>query len=559
MMSKKISALDMAGVLERTQGLVAAQSGENYKIPISLLGDGATFVVAASNATARTKAKADYVCDGTDDDVQIQAAIDALTVGGRVLLSEGTFTLGDSITINGINNLYLGGMGTSTILKLADGLAVSTALSLVTVNGILIENLKIDSNGSNQTGSAYNILADQVKDLTINNVFLINARTHAISLLNNAGDPCQDIIITGCTVENFDVADASNDGISIGDNQFNVTIRSCIISHTAHGIVARSGIEIEDGAHDVAITGCIIHGMQNGVNMHVHAGEPAVYGVTVQSCTIYGTVSGIRLAGDAAAHIYGVALSDNVCHDNTNGIQLVRARCAMIGNVLFSNTQYGISAYQCNYCVITSSWIWSNGESGIGLNQCDYCVIANSAIYENTKQGIEMEGVVTGCNRCVVSDDQIIDNDNGDTNNYSGIKISAASHNNTIQGNNFYVTGAGTKQKYGVSLLVGATGNVIIDNQMTQGGRLGPLSDLGTGTVIRGNIGYVTENGGTSAAIATGATIAHGLASTPTIVQVNAAEAGPTDITISVDAANITVNFGGGGNRTFFWYARISP
>jgi hypothetical protein len=66
----------------------------------------ATLVVAASNAPAVTKAAADYVCDGTADEAEINSAIDALgTVGGTVLLSEGTFTVaaagsvtGDSVT-----------------------------------------------------------------------------------------------------------------------------------------------------------------------------------------------------------------------------------------------------------------------------------------------------------------------------------------------------------------------------------------------------------------------------------------------------------------------------
>lgn len=44
-------------------------------------GRTATYVVAASDAPTHVIAQADYVCDGTADDVEIQAAIDALTVG----------------------------------------------------------------------------------------------------------------------------------------------------------------------------------------------------------------------------------------------------------------------------------------------------------------------------------------------------------------------------------------------------------------------------------------------------------------------------------------------
>ena len=45
----------------------------------------ATLVVAASDASALSKAQADYTCDGTDDQVEIQAAIDAAGQYGTIL------------------------------------------------------------------------------------------------------------------------------------------------------------------------------------------------------------------------------------------------------------------------------------------------------------------------------------------------------------------------------------------------------------------------------------------------------------------------------------------
>jgi hypothetical protein len=58
------------------------------------------FLVAAADAPTISKEAADYICDGTDDNIQIQAALDALpAVGGIVYLSPGTFTKGN-IAIN---------------------------------------------------------------------------------------------------------------------------------------------------------------------------------------------------------------------------------------------------------------------------------------------------------------------------------------------------------------------------------------------------------------------------------------------------------------------------
>ena len=73
-------------------------------------GGGAIYV-AAANAPARVKAWADYVCDGVDDQVEIQAAINTLYTsrpvpwnqgaGGRVELSAGVFNVTAPIDIVG--------------------------------------------------------------------------------------------------------------------------------------------------------------------------------------------------------------------------------------------------------------------------------------------------------------------------------------------------------------------------------------------------------------------------------------------------------------------------
>ena len=69
----------------------------------------ATKVVAASD-TPNATSRADYECDGTNDDVEIQAAIDALSAsGGKVLLLEGTFSIGARIVLG--ENITVQGMG----------------------------------------------------------------------------------------------------------------------------------------------------------------------------------------------------------------------------------------------------------------------------------------------------------------------------------------------------------------------------------------------------------------------------------------------------------------
>ena len=72
-------------------------------------GSSPAISVAASNASNASKSKADYVCGGTDDQDIINAAIQSMTTwtkgtdlvgGGAIELSEGLFTITDSIVID---------------------------------------------------------------------------------------------------------------------------------------------------------------------------------------------------------------------------------------------------------------------------------------------------------------------------------------------------------------------------------------------------------------------------------------------------------------------------
>lgn len=62
-------------------------------------GGIATYLVAASGAPVIVRDRADYLCDGTADHVQIQAAIDALPTTGGVVALAGDFVIDAPITI----------------------------------------------------------------------------------------------------------------------------------------------------------------------------------------------------------------------------------------------------------------------------------------------------------------------------------------------------------------------------------------------------------------------------------------------------------------------------
>lgn len=100
---------------------------------------GATLTIAASNATAKSKAAYDYVCDGTADDVEINAAIASLDgIGGCVELSEGTSNIGSASTpiILDKDNVWLKGQGKATV--------ISSLVSKINIdaNGVKLSDIK---------------------------------------------------------------------------------------------------------------------------------------------------------------------------------------------------------------------------------------------------------------------------------------------------------------------------------------------------------------------------------------------------------------------------------
>lgn len=81
----------------------------------------ATVVVAASNSSAKSKQGADYICDGVADEVEIQAAINSLSVtGDRKIVLMGDFTHGGT-TIALPSNINIELNGTITFTQVLNG------------------------------------------------------------------------------------------------------------------------------------------------------------------------------------------------------------------------------------------------------------------------------------------------------------------------------------------------------------------------------------------------------------------------------------------------------
>jgi len=119
------------------------------------LSRSATLVVAANDSPAKSKAGADYVCDGTADDVEIQAAIDALSGNaGSIMLLEGTFNISTTLDLNN-TPVKLCGQGINrTILQLANSANTKLLVDNDAITGVEICGIDFNGNGANQSDAA---------------------------------------------------------------------------------------------------------------------------------------------------------------------------------------------------------------------------------------------------------------------------------------------------------------------------------------------------------------------------------------------------------------------
>ncbi|NTU46185.1 hypothetical protein HGA88_01015 [Candidatus Roizmanbacteria bacterium] len=167
-------------------------------------------IVAASNSP--NKAHADYIGNGTEDQIVIQSAIDSLPAGGRIVLLAGTYHLSQPIILK--DNITLEGEGwNSTSIRIND----ATDMNAIETNGSItyngyIHDLQIDGNKQNNSsatkGSGIYAALDHV---LIQHVRFINIKKNAINI-------CTEDLVSGnlCylnyVIDN-EIVDADVDGI----------------------------------------------------------------------------------------------------------------------------------------------------------------------------------------------------------------------------------------------------------------------------------------------------------------------------------------------------------
>lgn len=189
---------------------------------------------------------ADYYTDGDQDEVQIQAAIDALTAenpdGGIIHLKKGNYYLGSTVTLN--NYITLQGEGREvTVVHLSDSVNADmfyTPLASSRWSYITIKNMAIDGNRTgNSTGHIINL--NSCWKATIQDVVLKHAAKSGLVLGGTGTLP--NLTTLEVFISDVFIVDSGEEGFKQGwtfdTNGYNIYI---------DGTIANSGAKFESGS-----------------------------------------------------------------------------------------------------------------------------------------------------------------------------------------------------------------------------------------------------------------------------------------------------------------------
>ncbi len=178
-------------VFSPADGTTASRKIASASMVTAMSAYAVTLTVGASNALDTDSTHYDYFCDGTADEVQINLAVAAIpAAGGRILLSEGLFTVAAAI-VCAKSNVVIEGQGTGTEITIANAADVDIIQlgdGATPFSGIVVRNLMIDGNMANQTAGFSNG---------------INIRVNV-----------SDSVIEGCWIQNTGACNITDNGLN---------------------------------------------------------------------------------------------------------------------------------------------------------------------------------------------------------------------------------------------------------------------------------------------------------------------------------------------------------
>ena len=307
----------------------------------------ARFVVGTSTA-GWTAADCDYLCDGTDDQVEINAAIQALPAGGgEVVILDGTYNITANIEVNK-ERTKLRGNGRATVLK---AMKPNVKIINITKGYCTIADLMCDGNKISFSGN-YGIVIGSSSNTATGNTCNNNGNGIVIESNSNTA--------TGNTCNN------NGNGIVIGSS-----------SNTATGNICNNNDN-----------GIVVSGSSNTATGNTCSNN-SNYGISISGSSNTATGNTCN-SGDI-----GIVIDDssntatgNTCNSGNIGIYIDSNSNTITGNTCNNSKRNGIFVSGSSNTITGNTCIRGTGTSG------DY------SSSQNTIKVNDRDNLVTG-NNCM--------------------------------------------------------------------------------------------------------------------------------------------------------------
>ena len=337
-------------------------SGEEIDNRLDNVKRTCRFVIGTSTA-GWTEADCDYLCDGTADDIEINAAIQTLPeTGGEIVILDGTYNITAPITVNK-NGATLCGHGIATILQRNwDSLVNEGVINITAVNGgVTVQNIQIDGNTENYKNPRnYGIYIISDSNNVVNNICNNNSASSICSDSSNN-------IVTGNTCNNN-----SSHGIEMYHSDNNTIIGNTCNNNSSHGIYLTN-------ADNNTITGNTCNNnSSHGIYLN-YASNNTVTGNTCNNNSSHGI---------EMYHSDNNTVTGNICNNNYMGIDLSSTdnNNTVTGNTCNNNTNSGIYLYKGNNNTVTGNTCNNSRTNGIYLTNADNNTITGNTCIRGTGQ-----------------------------------------------------------------------------------------------------------------------------------------------------------------------------
>jgi hypothetical protein len=248
----------------------------------------ATKIVAANDSLTASRAEADYVCDGIDDQVEIQEAIDALqNTGGTIVLLGGNYNLSDSISCeltNWSHPVQIAGYGAVLTYTGSSGYAIN--LRLNHSGGIfhqdsifILEGLTLIGNADCSGG----ILLDRAQNIVIERLHIkhfTNPTSGQAIRIIDSGDDCSEYnTIRSCNLYNNHIGISVDVVNSAANTRIENTIITLVANPNARGIET-------SGTFDRSLLSNVVVHMGSATGHRAFSFNGSTKGVVIVSCAM---------------------------------------------------------------------------------------------------------------------------------------------------------------------------------------------------------------------------------------------------------------------------------